>query len=76
MQLVELMQLNSMDKQQLVELCNALYELLQQRQAPAPAFTFIPQVPYVPYVTTNPMPLGGITFCSNESTQQELFGVK
>ena len=73
MQLEEIMQLNAMDKQQLVELCNALYELLQQRPAPAPAFTFIPQVPYV---APNPMPLGGITICSNESPQQECFGVK
>ena len=75
MQLSDFMQLNKMEKEQLVELCNALYELLQQRPAPAPAFTFIPQLPSLPFIP-NPMPLGGITICSNESTQQERFGVK
>ena len=67
MQLSDFLQLNKMEKEQLIELCNALYELLQQRPAQAPAFTFIPQAPYVPYVAPNPMPLGGITICSNES---------
>jgi hypothetical protein len=77
MQLSDFMQLNKMEKEQLVELCNALYELLQQHQlTQTPAFTFIPQAPYVPYVAPNPIPLGGITICNSESTQQERFGIK
>ena len=71
MQLVELMQLNSMDKQQLVELCNALYELLQQRQAPLPAFTYIPSNPPAPYAppfvpVPNTWPYGSTITCSSE----------
>jgi hypothetical protein len=79
MQLSDFMQLNKMEKEQLVGLCNAMYELLQQRQAPSPAFTFFPPQPTVqPFVApNNPWPMwNGNNVICNESTQQERFGVK
>ena len=55
MKLDEIVQLNSMNKAQLVELCNALYELLHQgmrvpMQVPQFVFPVNTPVPYVPYV--------------------------
>jgi hypothetical protein len=79
MQLEEIMQLSAMDKRQLIELCNALYELLQQRTVQAPVF--IPS-PYTPQLPTYPTWFNGApqspyqVTVSNESTQQERFGVK
>ena len=75
MKFEEIMELNSLDKIQLVQLCNALYELLQQRPAQAPAFTFIPSNPPAPYVppfvpVPNPWPYGPTIISSNERTQQ------
>ena len=77
MQLQELMDLTSLDKSQLVSLCNALYELLNQRQAVAPVFTFSPQqpLPFIPLGTYNPPPLYGGTNVG-ELTQQERFGAR
>jgi hypothetical protein len=81
MKLDEILDLSSIDKAQLVQLCNALYELLQQRPAVNPYFTFVPQqpLPYVPpvipYVPGFP---DGTTVCANnsEATHQKYFGVK
>jgi len=56
--LSELMDLAGMSKEQLVGLLNAMYELLQQRQAPAPAFTFfIPTNPNMPYISPTVVPM-------------------
>lgn len=68
-ELSERMDLAGMSKDQLVGLCNALYSLLQQRQAPAPAFTFIPvnpPAPYVPPFVPNPWTYGPTIISSNE----------
>lgn len=76
-ELSENMDLAGMSKDQLVGLCNALYSLLQQRQAPAPTFVFPSQPTVQPFVAPyNPWPPFGTVICNstNESTQQERFG--
>lgn len=61
MYLLDVMQLNKLEKEQLIELCSALYELLQQRQtnfvvsSPVPAPTPVPVVyPTNPYPFSEP----------------------
>ena len=79
--LSEQMDLAGMSKEQLIGLCNTLYELLQR---PAPAFTCMPYAYQGLYLYVPPTQQGqyysnyGNVTCSsaNESTQQELFGVK
>lgn len=64
MLLEEILELNKMSKTQLVQLCNALYELLQQRNVPLPALTFIPSnppTPFTPYVPPVIVPQGTTT---------------
>ncbi len=80
--LAETMELTKLDKDQLIQLCEALWALLQKPQA-APVLNFVPQpylqnLPYVPLnVPTNaPTWPGGTTVCNNESTQLERFGVR
>jgi hypothetical protein len=84
--LSELMDFSNYTKPQFVDLCNALYHLLEQRAAQAPQVTILgPPAPYVPpmYPTWNagtaaPLPQGGVTICNDttESTQQDRFGVR
>lgn len=77
--LEDIMELGKLDKDQLVQLCNALYALLENREVrvqvlPAP-LPFVSNMPYVAPMPNYPStPLGGITVCANETTQQERFG--
>jgi hypothetical protein len=66
-ELSEIMDLHGMSKDQLIGLCNALYEIAKQRSVQAPAFTWLPN-PYVPPVMPQypiwTLPQGGITVCN------------
>lgn len=71
------MHLNTLSREQLIELCNALYELLRKHPVQAPQFVFpvnppIPYVPYAPPVSPTFLPTpgfpGGTVVCANELT--------
>jgi hypothetical protein len=82
--LTDTMQLSKMDKEQLVELCNALYELLQARQPQA--LEGLPKKPptiAVPYNTPypyNPIPNNAYqttqTTCQNQCLNNEAGNAK
>lgn len=72
------MALHELSKEQLIELVNALYTLLQ-RPAPAPAYTFIPNpyqpvnVPFVPSMNIPGLgtwPTNGNAVCANNQGEQ------
>ena len=80
--LEEIMELGKLDKDQLVQLCNALYALLEKREVQVQVLPaqqpFVFSTPYVPpmpsYPTYPNLPTGGTTASTNETTQQERFG--